>query len=209
MPRKKTTSTALVPVPPPTFYPIGEAVIEPTQLILAGRRHPRGDGPWKREADKIAWIDEATGLACTILRQATGTLSGYVGLAPEHPLFGFAFDAVPAALGISVHGGLSYAKMCDESGPEEVRVCHPSESRGDPLWWFGFSCDRSYDYVPGSGHKDLAEENGQTYKSEGYVYRETVRLARQLKAVGEDSTSGVPLDLSAAPPLGLDPEERR
>ena len=80
MPRKKKPSTALVPTGGPKFYPIGGAVIEPTQLILAGRRHPQGDGPWKREADKISWMDETTGLACTILRQADGTLSGYVGL---------------------------------------------------------------------------------------------------------------------------------
>lgn len=210
MPKKKTPGRAVVPVAPPQLYPIAEVKIEPTQLVCKGRRHPFGDGPWKNEPDKIAWIDATTGLACTVLRKENGVLSGYVGLSPDHPLFGFAADAIPSGLGIAVHGGLNYAAACDERGPEDISVCHPSAAPDHALWWLGFSCDHGYDYVPDRAGKPLAEENGQTYRTEAYVYRETVKLARQLKAIGEGGDlDGVPIDLSAAtPPIGLDPEGR-
>lgn len=211
MPKKKSDSRALVPSAPPNLYLIAETAITPLQLVRVKGRHPSGDGPWKQEVDKIAWVDRETELACTILRQEDGTLSGYVGLPAEHPLFGYAYDAIPSALGIVAHGGLDYAQACDEDGPEEIAVCHPSEGEHDLLWWFGFACDRSYDYVPSQSVRDgdLGAENGRTYKSEGYVYREVVKLARQLKAIGEGGNdSGLPLDLSASTPVGLDGEDR-
>jgi len=210
MPKKNTPSRALVPAPAQKLYPIDEATIEPTQLVIKGRRHPFGDGPWKHEPDKIAWIDASTGLACTVLRKENGVLSGYVGLTPDHPLFGFFADAIPSMLGMAVHGGLNYAAACDERGPEDISVCHPSDAPDDALWWLGFSCDHGYDYVPDRAGKPLAEENGQAYRTEAYVYRETVKLARQLKAISEgDGAAGVAVDVSTSiPPIGLDPEGR-
>jgi hypothetical protein len=213
MPKKKSTENALVTSTTPTFYPIAETTIEPTQVFRVPKRHPAGDGPWRNEADKVAWIDKATGLACTILRHRDGSLGGYCAVSETHPLFGFNHDAIPAALGISVHGGIDYSRACD-NGPTETSVCHPSPTRGgdhEPLWWFGFRCDRSYDYIPTQNPRDndLGAEAGRTYKSEGYVYLQTVKLASQLKAI-EDSTgeSGVSLDLAPSPPVGLDPESR-
>ena len=131
MPKKKAPqSRALVPVGEAKTYPIATTEIEATQLFHVPARHPRGPGPWEHEVDKIAWIDAATGLACTILRQPDGVLGGYVGVGEDHPLFGFEKDAVPGALGISPHGGLDYAATC-KRGPEETSVCQmPSQWPG-------------------------------------------------------------------------------
>ena len=45
MPKKKLTGNALVPSTTPTFYPIAETTIEPTQVFRVPKRHPAGDGP--------------------------------------------------------------------------------------------------------------------------------------------------------------------
>lgn len=99
-------------------------------------------------------------------RHAWGLLlSGYVGVPPSHPLYGFDHAAVPTDLGIEVHGGLNYSKICD-TGPtpasrpilrESRRVCHTDSRiigyeqtthatdyrvKHADAWWFGFSCDQ-------------------------------------------------------------------
>lgn len=231
MPKKKNpTSQALVPVGETRTYPIAGTQIEATQVFHVPARHPSGDGPWQHEPDKLAWVDASTGLACTILRQADGELGGYVGVGEDHALFGFQVDAVPGALGISPHGGLDYAATC-QTGPEETTICHPIPNQrgarkrpgrskdGDdghgshqPLWWFGFQCDRNHDLVPGrrSYANDLGAENGRVYRDIAYVYTQTCRLARQLRAaVDGRGDSDTQLDPSSPPPVGLDPERRR
>lgn len=212
MPKKKNHRTALVPVTSPASYAIADTTIQPLQLYQVPDRHPAGTGPWRAEPDKLAWVDAATGLHCTILRDDDGTLGGYVGLGPDHPLFGFSHDAIPGTLGIGVHGGLDYSEACDD-GPEESSVCHAHDGHGDPLWWFGFTANRNTDLVPGNPvpTRGIGAENGRTYKTVGYVYGETVKLAAQLKAADGtgSAASGVPLDLSPTQPVGLDPEEKR
>ena len=108
---------------------IGDTEIRPLQLYRNPERHPRGAGPWTGEPDKLAWIDAATGLSCIILRQANGTLGGYVAVAPNHPLWGFAYDAIPAELDISAHRGLDYSESCREYERESIAICHVSERR--------------------------------------------------------------------------------
>ena len=229
MPKNTTsTSTALVPAGQTKSYPIADTTIVATQIFRVPARHPRGDGPWKNEAEKIAWTDATTGYACTILRQVDGTLGGYVGVGADHPLFGFKQDAVPGGLDLTPHGGLDYADTC-RKGPEAITVCHPAPSAlrkqrpskadagagkdHEPLWWFGFECNKNHDYVPGknSFHKDLDMENGKTYRDEAYVYGQTTRLAWQLAAIANpERANGVPIDLSASSmPVGLDPERRK
>lgn len=228
MPKKKTTtSQALVPTGGTKTYAIAGKKIEATQIFHVPERHPSGDGPWQQEPDKLAWVDVSTGLPCTILREPDGVLGGYCGVGEDHPLFGFEVDAVPGALGISPHGGLDYAAMC-EDGPDEITICHPIRSYRDaknrpdrvydgddshqPLWWFGFQCDRNHDLVPGrqvNAH-DLGAENGRVYRDIAYVYSQTCRLARLLKAaVDGKSDSDTQLDPASPPPVGLDPERRR
>jgi len=210
--RKKTPGTALVPSTSPRSYPVAGTTIQLTQLHIVPNRHPAGRGPWTDGPDKLAWTDQATGLACTILRDDDGTLGGYVGLGPNHPLFGFSHDAIPGTFGIGVHGGLDYGKACD-GGPEATSVCHPEQTGADPLWWFGFTCNRNTDLVPGKPVREqgIGAENGRTYKTVGYVYGETVKLAAQLKAADgkEGGASGVPLNLSPSQPVGLDPGQKR
>jgi hypothetical protein len=46
-----------------------------------------GPGPWQEEPDKIQWLDDATGLPCLVVRNDWGTLCGYVGVGPGHPLY--------------------------------------------------------------------------------------------------------------------------
>ncbi|MFW2350765.1 hypothetical protein [Qipengyuania sp.] len=228
MAKKKTTaSQALVPVGETRTYPIASTQIDATQVFHVPARHPSGDGPWQEEPDKLAWVDGSTGLACTILRQQDGVLGGYVGVGEDHPLFGFEVDAVPGALGISPHGGLDYAAPC-EDGPAEITICHPiaaapkrpgrsedgddGHSNHQPLWWFGFLCDRNHDLIPGRrvNANDLGAENGRVYRDLAYVYEQTCRLARQLRAaVDGTSDSDIQLDPASPPPVGLDPERLR
>jgi hypothetical protein len=99
-----------------------------------------------------------------------GFLCGYVGIPQDHPLWGWDANAVPPDIGIDVHGGLTYSRLCEE-GPsptrrlavEARRICHvtlrpavyhPVEHATDHrvedshAWWFGFSCDHAYDLIP-------------------------------------------------------------
>ena len=218
MPKKKTTGRAVVPVKAtklalPERFAIGDTEIRPLQLYRNPERHPRGAGPWTGEPDKLAWVDPATGLSCIILRQSNGTLGGYVAVAPSHPLWGFAYDAIPAELDVAPHRGLDYSESCREYERESIAICHVSERRrsarthpsgrekntSDDTWWFGFGCDAPGDLVPHGYKPPLHREEGEVYRSIDYVFEETRSLARSLKAV-EDQTglsSGVPLALGA------------
>lgn len=153
------------------------------------------------------------GLSCIILRQANGTLGGYVAVAPSHPLWGFAYDAIPVGLDIMAHCGLDYSESCREYERESIAICHVSERRrsgrshpggrqqntADDTWWFGFGCDKPGDLVPGGYKPPLHREEGEVYRSIDYVYEETRSLARSLKAIedGPASSAGVPPMLGA------------
>lgn len=214
MPKKKTPARALAVSTGPTTYPIANTTVAATQLFKVPDRHPGGDGPWNDEADKIGWIDERTGRQCIILRQANGTLSGYVAVEPAHPLFGYRHDAVPGALGVSVHGGLTYAAPCEQNLPEPVSVCHmpPKGMRSarqnvfenEDLWWFGFDTDHAYDFVPkvrGGSANQISD--GKVYRDQAYVYRECIRLAAQLHFNETGVEVPIPVELQqTVPPIG-------
>lgn len=173
--------------------------------------HPSEPGPWAGEADKIAWTDAMTGLGCIIRRSPRGQhLCGYVSVPPGHPLFGRNVGTLGDHL-IGVHGGLDYSAACQASEPEEISICHPGDGdtlrlvsptfrqkvhaneaaeSGDDAWWFGFSCDKAGDVKPAAQARRRADQllDGVvdlSYKTEAFVYRECVRLAAQLKAIGE------------------------
>lgn len=214
---RKTTKTANLPAVLPKTYPIANVEIVPVQLFRVKDRHPKGDGPWQGEYEKIGWIDAATGLRCIILRQSDGTLSGYVGVERNHPLFGFEKDAVPDAFGLSVHGGITYASMCEANAPEEVSVCHIPARRHRPgtrgefpdeeVWWFGFDANHDYDFIP-QDNRGQPRETGQTYRDQNYVYRECMKLARQLDGLGDGNAGGVPLEIyQPTPPIGLEDDD--
>jgi hypothetical protein len=90
-----------------------------------------GDGPWQHEADKVQWVDGATGLDCLIVRGPSGALCGYVGVPEGHPLHGKGYNQCPqsppceesycghsAESRFHVHGGITFADSCHEATPE-------------------------------------------------------------------------------------------
>ena len=166
-----------------------------------------GAGPWMAEPDKIQWVDDATNLDCLIVRGPLGALCGYVGVPPEHPWHGRdysdthyndegEYDTEVAKTApdyiIEVHGGLTYADLCQEGVEEDRGVCHiPLDGRPHNVWWFGFDCAHSHDLSPAMANRDrelgiapLSSYGlGEHYRSVPYVRREVESLARQLAAV--------------------------
>lgn len=213
MTKKKTitNSRALAKNQPPAL-PVarrmngGDLPVQVDAVYHVRDIHPSNDGPWSREADKIAWTDQMSGYACIIRRSAQGGhLGGYVAVPPTHPLYGMQPYAF-AGLGIGVHGGISYAHECQRWEDENRSICHvgvelpranhellyanAAAQRGDDAWWLGFECDQPGDVMPVPGYRNarngtLEGVNERTYKTEQFVYEECVRLAVQLKAVEE------------------------
>lgn len=222
-PRTRGAGRVLAPFGIPASYRFGDTVVNDVIVYHVADRHPDGDGPWEDEADKTAWIDEASGLPCIIRRSKHhGALEGFVAVPRGHDLFGFDHAAL-APLGIIVHGGLNYSEPCQENELEAVSVCHVepiwrpiaepvSGSQVDvdeDLWWLGFSCDHSYDYVPKShrhpnppNHLAHGHDIPQTYRDEAYVHRQVVQLAAQLKALGDGDE--MPAITFPPPPIGLE-----
>jgi len=214
----------------PTAYPIAEQSITALQIFHNPERKPdpqKFDGPWNAEADKVGWIDEATGIRCIILRQKNGTLSGYVAVEPAHPLFGYEKDALPIDLANSVHGGVNYSRTCEENNHSQVRfnprterytVCHVAVTRTvwdtktvqdtadefpeEDAWWFGFNTDHRYDLIPMHGRR---QEQGAVYRDQAYVYAECIALAKKLRAIGDGynaEAAKTPMRLGLPAPRG-------
>lgn len=150
-----------------------------------------GEGPWVDEPDKIQWTDEATGLPCMIHRGPVGSLCGYVGVPPEHPLHGKGCEAPH----VDVHGGLTYANRCMEGDDPATGICHvPGPGEPEDVWWFGFDCAHlMYDIAPAMAVRERVMElppfpssplyPTPTYKDVAYVTHEVTILAAQLAAV--------------------------
>lgn len=253
----KAPGTALVPLPADARAALAVpadaiAVREDDTILIAGapyfthgRRIPdaqvyyvggvksRKPGAWLGEADKVAWRDRATGYECIIMRsEHGGHLCGYVGVPVGHPLHGFDDDAIPADLDLEVHGGITYAALC-QHGPSPVRyisvearrichgpsvppriapVVHASDYRvqDDDAWWFGFECNQVYDLVPDGGRdrRFLQDEIGRVYRDEGYVHDQVLNLAAQMKAIADGEPKPDMIG-EAPPPIGLDPRSAR
>lgn len=190
----------------PVAYPVADTTITALQLYHNPDRRPADDGPWNNEADKVAWVDEETGLGCIMLRQKDGTISGYVGVGPEHPLFGFEADAVPVGVSTTVHGGVTYGKACEvnrfareawgKPRKERYTVCHTTYVRTiqdyrtvqttkdefhEDLWWLGFDTAHPGDLVPNARYDK--RRKGDVYRDQSFVYSNCVELARALKSL--------------------------
>jgi hypothetical protein len=142
------------------------------------RVHPPGHGPWAGEPDKLHWIDPCTDLDCLVVRTPrTGALCGYVGVPPGHP-----WHTEPAHLVdqvAQVHGGVSYAGLCEAGGEHRPAVSHVAvPGRAADVWWLGFHCAHPGDYQPATdiGHQTLTEEQ---YRSLVYVQEQVAQLATQ------------------------------
>jgi hypothetical protein len=141
-----------------------------------------GPGPWVDEPDKEQWQDEATGLACLVVRNRAGALCGYVGVPAGHPWFGV--DRWRIAPRPNVHGGVNYSARC-QTGPESLTVCHVADE-SESVWWLGFDCSHAFDLAPciaaqlralGVPSVDRLVE-GQTYRDMAYVKQNCEQLAR-------------------------------
>ena len=190
----------------PVSYPVADTAVQALQVYLNPERRPTESGPWDGEADKVGWVDAETGFGCIMLRQANGTLSGYVGVGPEHPLFGFSLDALPVALAASVHGGITYARACEvnrfareadgKPRAERYTVCHVTRVRmvqdyrtvqttkdefgHEDLWWLGFDTDHPGDLVP-KGYR-ASRRRDDVYRDQAFVYAHCIELARRMMA---------------------------
>jgi hypothetical protein len=86
--------------------------------------------PWESEPDNAEWVDADTGLHGRIWRNTiTHTLCGYVGVTTGD-LVGVDYNRV-SMNDYSPHGGLTYS------------------GREGNVWWFGFDCAHSEDFLPG------------------------------------------------------------
>lgn len=142
-----------------------------------------GPGPWQDEPDKIQWVDEATDLDCLMVRHPrSGHWCGYVGVTEGHPAFERFYEDVD----VSVHGGLTFARACDETAPEGTGVCHiPEPGRPDHVWWLGFDCAHFQDLSPAyaARYSGWPMVESEVYRDRAYVEAEIADLARQLAAM--------------------------
>ena len=124
--------------------------------------------PWETEPNRVEWTTKA-GYHGLMVRGYHGAWCGYVGLAPDHPLYGKNYQEVD----VSVHGGLTYGEYCQDD------VCYkPKEGEPEHLYWLGFDCVHGYDYAP---NLPWYSADWKTYKDVVYVSNEVEELADQLK----------------------------
>ncbi len=217
----------------PVTYPVADTAVTALQVWHNPDRRPSGDGPWSDEADKVAWTDEETGYGCILLRQENGTLSGYVGIGPDHPMSGFTADAVPVGISNCVHGGVTYGKECEvnrfkqeEYGKprtERYTVCHVTHTRlrrnyrtvqatkdefdHEDMWWLGFDTDHPGDYVPKGFDRNNRPDD--VYRDQAFVYSQIVAFAKRLKKVADanaEATGDASVPLQLSPPSQQDGE---
>lgn len=130
------------------------------------------DRPWETEPTSLDF--EADGLPCAMRRnERYGTWCGYVGIGPEHPLFGLPTNHplnLPAAwfegrralegsspFDLFLHI-LSGAKSIEDACPISLAFQvhggvnyaddHVPHRKPDGRWWFGFDCGHAGDYLP-------------------------------------------------------------
>ncbi len=92
---------------------------------------------------------------------------------------------------IRVHGGLTYADVCQQ-GDEAETICHvPATGQPDNVWWFGFDCAHVWDFSPamdadlrrmGIRH-GAGPQDEDVYRDQAYVRSQVTHLAHQLKAI--------------------------
>ncbi|GBQ39043.1 hypothetical protein [Komagataeibacter europaeus] len=150
-------------------------------------KQPFGPGPWDNEPDKTQWQDKATGLPCLIKRNPElGILCGYVGIPPQHPLYGLTYDDMPDAVHEAAHGGLTFTGGCSH-GDEATSICHiPDDGEPDTVWWLGFDCGHWGDLKPVFAQMKRHSPRGD-YRDRAYVEGVCARMAQVLQQMGAQS----------------------
>lgn len=142
-----------------------------------------GDGPWQSEPDRLEWRYAGTPrFPLLIVRGPSGALCGYVGVQPGHPWHGKDVSDIDD---ISVHGGATYARGCDEEG----HICHvPRPGESPDVWWIGFDCAHAGDLSPkyNEFNRRLRLHGvGEVYRDLAYVRAEVESLAHQAAAAAK------------------------
>lgn len=170
--------TAVIEVPLMRVFEFGKMAVLP-------------EGPWVGEPDKVTWVDPASDMDCMVRRNNMGVWCGYVGVPPGHEMHGKDYDDVDA----DVHGGLTFAGLCEEGEPIDG-ICHvPFPGRPTEVWWLGFDCGHFRDVHPLMDYRlrqadptwdtefPALDDGFQTYKTVAYAQAVCVSLAAQLAAV--------------------------
>jgi hypothetical protein len=149
--------------------------------------------PWESEPDSLDF--EADGLPCAMRRnERWQTWCGYVGVPPEHPLYGLPTNhllKLPASwfegrkllqgvgpMDLFIHI-LSDAK--DDTFPISIALqvhggvnfAEHGHTLKDGYWWFGFDCGHAGDFVP--NNPDIKREMNQMVESMPEHMRATIR----------------------------------
>ena len=155
---------------------------------------------WLNEPEHIEFTS-AAGYHCTINRvSGSGYLCGYVGIPPNHPMYGC--ESNDCCLAIQSHlqnikdssvGKRGVINLLCHDG-EDVTLTRPDmaidvhgsitysrdhDPRGKKigLWWFGFDCCHAGDHCPDRG----IVIGSSVYRNIKYVKAECERMAAQLK----------------------------
>lgn len=153
--------------------------IRRSQRLAEPDREGWAEGPWDHEPDLVEWRANATQFALLIVRGPMGSLCGYVGLPPGHPLHGKSWEDFQTEHG---HGGLTYSGACRGD------ICHvPAPGEPDDVWWLGFDCAHAWDVSPGlESRTGLRRRDELTaYRDIDYVMDEVERLAAELAGIAQ------------------------
>jgi hypothetical protein len=167
--------------------------------------------PW--ETEPVSLDFEADGLPCAMLRHDRwGTWCGYVGVCPEHPLFGLPTNhplKLPLSWfrgrrGLEGTGPMDFFMHALQGKPLDeacaislafqvhggVNYAHDNVPGREPdgRWWFGFDCGHAGDYAPGADYRIMDEMiDSMPEEARGFLRRRAVlRVYRdQQYVVGE------------------------
>jgi hypothetical protein len=129
----------------------------------------KNDRPWVHEPDHVQWVT-LVGLEGMIKRGPLGALNGYVAVGPEHPLYRRVNSVYDTDLGLTVHGGVTYA----------------GHFEGNDTWWIGFDCAHGGDLLPYIIGRYPECEYG-VYRDLAYVKREVETLACQIQKAAKQA----------------------
>lgn len=138
-------------------------------------------GPWIEEPDYMLWLSPDSMYPCVLRRNMLGAWAGFVGIAPDHPLYQ-ATHTEMAIESIDIYGGVVFTGFSPE---DDIEVSPPIRR-----WWIGFGCMTPDDATPRQAKKPKStkkvapkkstKKSAATYKTIEFVRAHTESLAAQL-----------------------------